>query len=80
MPITLSVVPENDQSPKLISPLIPSASKKNQFLRATASPFLEAATRDRLASLDRRTLILAGFFTEVVVLHAALHALQQAMA
>jgi isochorismate hydrolase len=75
IPITLSVVPENNEKPKLISQLVSFASPKNEFLRATASPFVETSTRDHLGSLDRPTLILAGFATEVVVLHAALHAL-----
>ncbi len=77
VPITLSVVPEDEEKPKLIAPLKPFTSTGHEFLRATASPFLDPATRDHLASLQRPTLILAGFATEVVVLHAALHALQK---
>ncbi|MCU1314127.1 MAG: hypothetical protein JWM54_1884 [Acidobacteriaceae bacterium] len=77
LPITFSVVPENKNAPKLIASLQPFASKKNQFLRATASPFIDPATREHLASLRRPTLIIAGFATEVVVLHAALDALRE---
>jgi isochorismate hydrolase len=77
LPITFSVVPENKNAPKLIASLQAFASKKNQFLRATASPFIDPATREHLASLRRPTLIIAGFATEVVVLHAALDALRE---
>ena len=77
VPITLSVVPENEDKPKLIPELQEFVTPANEFLRATASPFLEKATREHLASLARPTLILAGFATEVVVLHAAVQALQE---
>ena len=41
----------------------------------SASPFFDAITPAHLASFERPTLLRAGFATEVVVLHAALHAL-----
>jgi nicotinamidase-related amidase len=77
LPLTFSVVPENKNAPKLIASLQAFASERNQFLRATASPFIDPATREHLASLRRPTLIIAGFATEVVVLHAALDALRE---
>lgn len=77
LPLTLSVVPANNEKPKLIASLQPFVSTENEFLRATANPFVETATRDHLASLRRPTLILAGVTSEVVVLHAALRALQE---
>jgi nicotinamidase-related amidase len=77
LPLTLSVVPENKTAPRLIASLHAFALEKNQFLRATASPFIDPVTREHLASLRRLTLIIAGFATEVVVLHAALDALRQ---
>jgi hypothetical protein len=77
LPLTFSVVPENKNAPRLIASLHAFALEKNQFLRATASPFIDPATREHLASLRRPTLIIAGFATEVVVLHAALDALRE---
>jgi hypothetical protein len=77
LPLTLSVVPEDKNAPKLIASLKAFASEKNQFLRATASPFMDPLTREHLTSLGRPTLIIAGFATEVVVLHAALDALRK---
>ncbi|MDT7812931.1 MAG: hypothetical protein QOJ42_2847, partial [Acidobacteriaceae bacterium] len=57
LPLTFSIVPENKNAPKLIAPIKPFTSEKNQFLRATASPFIDPATREHLASLRRPTLI-----------------------
>ncbi|WP_446742935.1 cysteine hydrolase [Silvibacterium acidisoli] len=76
IPITFSLVPEGNEAPKLIAPLKPFANGTNQFLRASASPFIDKATPEHLKSLKRKTLLLAGFATEVVVLHAALHAVE----
>jgi Isochorismatase family len=75
LPLTLSVVPEGERNPKLIGPLEQFAAENNQFLRASASPFRDHATPAHLTSQGRKTLIIAGFATEVVVLHAALDAL-----
>ncbi len=76
IPVTFSVVPESEQNPRLILHLKPFVTAANQFLRATASAFFDAPTRDHLDSLKRSTLLLAGFATEVVVLHTALQALK----
>jgi nicotinamidase-related amidase len=75
LPITLSAVPEEEKAPKLISELKPFATESNVFTRASASPFVDEKTPAHLASLHRPTLLLAGFATEVVVLHAAVNAL-----
>jgi nicotinamidase-related amidase len=69
------VIPEGLRDPKLIGSLKQCAAGNNQFLRASSSPFRDEATPAHLASQGRKTLIIAGFATEVVVLHAALDAL-----
>ena len=75
LPLTLSVVPEGERDPKLIGSLKQFAAGNNQFLRANASPFRDQATPAHIAWHARKMLIIAGFATEVVVLHAALDAL-----
>jgi hypothetical protein len=75
LPLTLSVVPEGERAPRLIGSLKQFAAGNNQFLRASASPFRDQDTPAHLASQGRKTLVIAGFATEVVVLHAALDAL-----
>lgn len=76
LPLTLSVVPENNEKPKLIPQLNAFATPGEGFLRSGASPLLDEKTKSHLAELKRPTILLAGFATEVVVLHAALHALE----
>jgi nicotinamidase-related amidase len=75
LPLTLSVVPEGERDPKLIGSLKQFAAGNNQFLRANASPFRDQATPAHIAWHARKMLIIAGFTTEVVVLHAAFDAL-----
>ena len=43
--------------------------------RLSASPFLDEATRAAIAATGRQHLIIAGFTTEVVVLHAVCDAI-----
>ena len=67
LPTTLSVVPEGDKAPELISELRDSGFAQEK-LRASASPFLDEATRNLLAQSRRKVLIIGGFATEAVVL------------
>jgi hypothetical protein len=76
LPTTLSVVPEGDKAPELISELRGSGFAQEK-LRASASPFLDETTRDLLAQPRRKVLIIGGFATEAVVLHAVLDARAQ---
>jgi hypothetical protein len=77
LPITLSVVPEQEKAPKLLAELETSAGSAPRLLRASASPFSDTASQRTLAENRRPTLIVAGFATEVVVLHAALDAVRE---
>jgi hypothetical protein len=73
LPTTLSVVPEGDKAPELISELRGSGFAQEK-LRASASPFLDEATKNLLAQAQRKVLVIGGFATEAVVLHAVLDA------
>jgi nicotinamidase-related amidase len=46
-----------------------------QHLRISASPFLDETTRAAIAKSGRQHLIVGGFATEVLVLHAACDAI-----
>jgi hypothetical protein len=46
----------------------------HEKLRASASPFLDEATKNLLAQSKRKVLVIGGFATEAVVLHAVLDA------
>jgi pimeloyl-ACP methyl ester carboxylesterase/nicotinamidase-related amidase len=75
LPMHLSVVPEGGQRPELIPELARETEGVAQHSRVTASPFLDEATRAAIAATGRQHLIIAGFATEAVVLHAARDAL-----
>jgi pimeloyl-ACP methyl ester carboxylesterase/nicotinamidase-related amidase len=70
LPMHLSVVPEGGQRPELIPELARETEGVTQHLRMTASPFLDEATRAAIAVPGRQHLVIAGFATEAVVLHA----------
>jgi len=77
LPTTLSVVPEGDKAPELISELRGSGFAQEK-LRTSASPFFDEATRNLLAQSRRKVLIIGGFAAEAVVLHAVLDAAPRA--
>lgn len=76
LPVTMSVVPEGNEAPELIAELAKAVPEAPQLLRANASPFLDEKTRKALAASGRKTLVIAGFATEVVVLHAVTGAIE----
>jgi hypothetical protein len=73
LPTTLSVVPEGDEAPELISELRGSGFAQEKQ-RVSVSPFCDEATKILLAQSQRKVLIVGGFALEAVVLHAALDA------
>ncbi len=70
LPMHLSVVPEGGQRPELIPELARETDGVAQYPRVSASPFLDEATRAAIAATGRQHLVIAGFATEAVVLHA----------
>ena len=69
LPMHLSVVPEGGQRPELIPELARETEGVGQYLRLSASPFLDEATRAAIAATGRQHLVIAGFATEAVVMH-----------
>lgn len=76
LPVTLSVVPEEDKAPELLPELANETVDVPQLLRTGASPFLNKETKAALDGHRRKTLLIAGFATEVVVLHAVTAAIE----
>ena len=70
LPVHFSIVPDEGRPPVLIPELARHAEGAGLLPRVSASPFLDGPTRSALAAADRNTLNVAGFATEVVVLHA----------
>jgi len=75
LPMDISVVPEGGQPPELIPELARETDGVAQLPRLSFSPFLDEATRAAIAATGRQHLVIAGFATEVVVLHAVRDAL-----
>jgi len=76
IPMLFSVVPEANSEPVLIPELLPFATQANTFKRTLAGPFMDEKTVAKLASNKRKTLIVAGFAAEVVVVQTVLDALK----
>jgi nicotinamidase-related amidase len=76
LPVTISTVPEGGAAPELIPELVKEAGGAPQFLRVNASPFLDDNTKMALELHGRRTLVICGFATEAVVLHAVTGAIE----
>ena len=74
LPMYLSVVPKCGHPPELIPELARETEGVAQYLRLSASPFLDEATRAAIAATGRQHLVIAGFATEAVVAHAVLDA------
>ncbi len=75
LPMHVSVVPEGDKAPQVIEELARETAGVPQFLRLLASPFMDEKIHTALSSAGRKTLIIAGFATEVVVVHAVQEAI-----
>ena len=75
LPMHLSVVPEGGQPPECIPELARETEGVAQLPRISFSPFFDEATRAAIAATGRQHLVIAGFATEVVVLHAVRDAL-----
>jgi hypothetical protein len=75
LPMHLSVVPEGGHRPEVIPELARETRGVAQHPRLSASPFLDEATRAAIAATGRQHLIVAGFTTEVVVLHSVCDAI-----
>ncbi len=75
LPTLFSIVPEGANPPSLISELRPFANQANTILRTLAGPFMDGPTTAALARAGRKTLVIAGYAAEVVVLQAVLDAI-----
>jgi nicotinamidase-related amidase len=76
LPVTISVVPEGGEAPELIPELAKETTEAPQFVRANPSPFLDEKTTLALKDNARKTLVIAGFVTEVAVIHTVVGAIE----
>jgi hypothetical protein len=76
LPVHHSVVPEGSKAPEVLPDLAKETEGAPQFARMTVDAFLDPQTREAIDAVKRPVLVIAGFATEAVVLHAALSALE----
>ena len=74
IPCVASVVPFGTDDPQPIVEIAAALPRLPVIARAGPSVFAHAPTRDAIAATGRKTLVVAGVASEVVVLHAALAA------
>lgn len=75
IPKLFSVVPEDGGPATHLPALEPHATQANSFTRQVASPFMDPDFVAALEAIGRRTLVIAGYSTETVVLFATLDAI-----
>ena len=75
VPKLFSVVLEDGGPATHLPALAADASGANSFTRQAASPFMDPAFVAALEATGRRTLVIAGYSTEAVILFAGLDAI-----
>jgi nicotinamidase-related amidase len=75
IPMTFSVVPVAGQEGRVLPELAACATEQNTNRRTMAKAFLDRPLVQTLADLQRPVLVIAGYATEVAVLHATLGAM-----
>jgi nicotinamidase-related amidase len=76
IPTLFTVVPEGGKKPNLVPELAGYATSENTFMRTSASPWVDNRTVKAMEANHRKTLVIAGFATEVVTLHTVLGAIE----
>lgn len=75
IPLLFSLVPRDGETTP-VAGLAPYVRDDNSFVQTVASPFMDARFVAALEATGRRTLVIAGYSTEAVVLFTALDALK----
>jgi nicotinamidase-related amidase len=77
LPVTVTVVQSGEGPLELIPELAAELSDVPLLRRMGPNPFLDEKTKAALSASSRKTLVIAGVATEIVVLHAATTAVTQ---
>ncbi|GJD52140.1 hypothetical protein OPKNFCMD_4902 [Methylobacterium crusticola] len=80
IPAVASVVPFGTDDPRPLAEITAALPDVPVLARGGPSVFAHALTRDAILGTGRRTLVLAGVASEVVVLHASLRAREAGLA
>ncbi len=75
MPVVVTASP--GEGLKLMAELTTELGETTQYLRGTADAFDDPATRDAILKIGRKSLLIAGVATEIIVQHSALSAVKR---
>ena len=74
MPAVVTTAPGADGEPLVIPEIGAALGGLSSHTRATTDAFLHVPTRNAIAQTGRKTLLIAGVATEIIVQHSALSA------
>jgi nicotinamidase-related amidase len=74
IPAVLTTAPSEGGAPRVTPEIAAALGELPQYMRTTTDAFLHTATRDAITRTGRKTLIIAGVATEIIVQHSALSA------
>jgi nicotinamidase-related amidase len=72
IPVVVTTAPGAEGAPVVTPEIGAALGDRPQHLRTTTDAFLHPATREAIDSLGRKTLIISGVATEIIVQHSAL--------
>jgi nicotinamidase-related amidase len=72
IPAVVTTAPAEDGAARVTAEIAAALGELPPHTRTTTDAFLHAATRDAIVSTGRKTLLIAGVATEIIVQHSAL--------
>ena len=72
IPAIVTTAPAENGVARVTPEISAALGELPQYVRTTTDAFLHAATRDAIAKTGRKTLLVAGVATEIIVQHSAL--------
>lgn len=72
LPAIVTTAPAEGGAPRVTPEIAAALGELPQHMRTTTDAFLHAPTRDAIAKTGRKTLLIAGVATEIIVQHSAL--------
>jgi nicotinamidase-related amidase len=77
IPAVVTTAPSQEGGVRVTPEIANALGELPQYTRTTTDAFLHAPTRDAIAETGRRTLLIAGVATEIIVQHSALSGVAQ---
>jgi nicotinamidase-related amidase len=72
IPVVVTAAPSGAGAPQITPEIAAAVGRIEPIVRTTTDSFLHAPTRDAILKTGRRTLLVAGVATEIIVQHSAL--------